>query len=113
MELLVAVVEDNDELDQILEGFKELGIHGVTILDSMGTGHLLTEDISIFGRLIQVAEGNKKHNKTLFTIIEDESILHQAINVVEDIVGDITQPHTALLFTIPVNFVKGLTEIQD
>lgn len=113
MELLVSVVEDNDELDEILEKFKEIGIHGVTILDSMGTGHLLTEDISIFGRLIQVAEGNKKHNKTLFTIIEEEDTLHQAITVIEDTVGDINQSHTALLFTIPVNFVKGLTEIKD
>ncbi|SJZ58579.1 P-II family nitrogen regulator [Selenihalanaerobacter shriftii] len=112
MELLVMVIEKNDDLDKILEKFQEIGIQGVTILDSMGTGHLLTEDISIFGRLMQFAEGNKKYNKTVFTIIKDERTMNKVVSTVEEVVGDIDHPHTALVFTIPLGMVKGLTNVD-
>jgi len=113
MELLVMVIENNDDLDRILEGFKEIGLHGITVLDSMGTGHLLTEDISIFGRVMRMAEGNKKYNKTAFTIIMEDETLEKAIAVVENVVGDLSKPHTALVFTLPLSRLKGLTKVPQ
>lgn len=115
MELLVMVIEEDEDLDKILEEFKKIGIQGLTILDSMGTGHLLTEDISIFGRLTKITEGNRKNNKTIFTIIKDERTMKKVVSTVEEIVGNIDHRHTGLIFTIPLNKVKGLTkeEIQD
>lgn len=108
MKLLVMVIEENEHLDKILEEFKEIGIQGITILDSVGTGHLLTEDISIFGRLTKIAEGHTKDNKTLFTIIKDERTMNKVGSIVEEIVGNIDHRHTGLIFTIPLDKVKGL-----
>lgn len=108
MQLLVMVVDKEKDLDEIFEAFIDIGIEGVTVIDSWGSGHLYNEDISIFGKLSRLGDGRKKNNKTIFSIIEDPEKLEQAMAVVEDIVGDITQPHTAIMFTIPLGIVRGL-----
>ncbi|AZR72234.1 hypothetical protein BBF96_01765 [Anoxybacter fermentans] len=109
MQLLVMVVDKEEDLDEIFEAFIDIGIKGVTVLDSYGSGHLFTENLSIFGKLSSIADGRKKHNKTIFSIIEDPEKLEEAIEVVENIVGDLNQPHTAVLFTVPLGIVRGLT----
>ena len=109
MQLLVMVVDKEEDLDEIFEAFIKIGIKGVTVIDSMGSGHLFTENLSIFCKLSKLAEGRKKYNKTIFSIVEDPSMLEQAMEVVENIVGDINKPHTAVMFTIPLGIVRGLT----
>lgn len=109
MQLLVMVVDKDEDLDEIFEAFINIGIKGVTVLDSMGSGHLFNEDLSIFGKLSKLGDGRKKHNKTIFSIVEDPAKLEEAMDVVERIVGDLNEPHTAVMFTIPLGIVQGLT----
>ena len=108
MQLLVMVVDKERDLDDIFEAFVQIGIKGVTILESCGSGHLFTENLSIFGKLSKLADGRKRHNKTIFSIVRDPQTLEKAIEVVEEIVGDVNKPHTAVIFTIPLGIVKGL-----
>lgn len=108
MQLLVVVIDQEEKLDDVFEAFKEIGIQGVTVFDSMGSGHLNTEDLTIFGRLAHLTGGNKKQNKTIMSVVENPDILEKAVRVVQEIVGDYNQPHTAFLFTIPLGTVKGL-----
>lgn len=108
MQLLVMVIDKEEDLDDIFEAFIDIGIEGVTVLDSWGSGHLYNEDVSIFGKLSRVGDGRKKHNKTIFSIVEDPAKLELAMETVEKIVGDITRPHTAIMFTIPLGIVRGL-----
>ncbi len=51
MQLLVAVINESERLDEILSGFLELGITGATIINSEGMGRVLTHDIPIFAGL--------------------------------------------------------------
>lgn len=108
MQLLAMVIDKEKDLDEIFEAFVEIGIKGVTVLDSYGSGHLFTENLSIFGKLSKIADGRKKHNKTIFSIVKDPATLEKAIEVVKNIVGDINKPHTAVIFTVPLGIVKGL-----
>jgi hypothetical protein len=41
-------------------------------------------------------------------VIEDESSIKKIEELVEDICGDLEGPGTGILFTIPVDYVKGL-----
>ncbi len=109
MQLLVMVVDREKDLDEIFEAFVDIGIKGVTVVDSYGSGHLFNENLSIFGKLSKIADGRKKHNKTIFSIVEDPQTLERAIEVGEQIVGDVNDPHTAVIFTIPLGIVRGLT----
>jgi hypothetical protein len=51
MQLLIAVVNQEEKLDQILAGFLELGITGATVIRSEGMGSVLSHDVPIFAGL--------------------------------------------------------------
>ena len=67
MQLLIAVINDEERLDDILSGFLELGITGATIIDSEGMGHVLSHDIPIFAsslsRVIILMPPNNERGK--------------------------------------------------
>jgi hypothetical protein len=48
MQVLIAVVNDPEKVDEILSGYLELGITGATIINSEGMGRVLSHDIPIF-----------------------------------------------------------------
>lgn len=48
MTLLVFICNRPEKLDEVLEGFVELGITGATIVDSIGMGRILSRKVPIF-----------------------------------------------------------------
>lgn len=107
MQLLLAVVNDPEKLDDILSGFLELGITGATIVNSEGMGRLLTHDIPIFAGLQTLISRSRPQNRTIFSVIEDEKI-EPALALLQDVCGDLNRPATGIAFTIPVDRVVGL-----
>ena len=103
------LVIKEDFLDEILEAFLELDIRGATILDSVGMGRILAYEIPIFAGLRSIIPGSRPYNKTIFTIIDREK-LEPLVLAVEQICGDFSNPGTGIMFTVPVNFVRGLAE---
>ncbi|MFW6201489.1 MAG: P-II family nitrogen regulator [Gemmatimonadota bacterium] len=108
MELLVAVINQEEMLDEILSGFLELGITGATIVSSEGMGRVLSHDIPIFAGLQTLIERSRPQNQTIFSVIEEEEKLEGAIALLLEICGDLDDPATGLVFTVPVNRVHGL-----
>lgn len=98
-----------DFLDEVLEAFLELDIRGATVLDSVGMGRILAYEIPIFAGLRSIIPGNRPYNKTIFTII-DEKKLDSLVKAVEQICGDFSKTGTGIVFTVPVDFVKGLAQ---
>ena len=109
MQLLVMIVDKREDLDEIFEEFIKFGIKGVTVIDSYGAGNLLAGKMSILGRLNKMTTSNKKPNKMIFSIIENPMKLERAMEMAENIVGDLKEPDSATIFTIPLGIVKGLT----
>ena len=108
MQLLIAVINQEDRLDDILSGFLELGITGATIINSEGMGHVLSHDIPIFAGLQTLISRSRPQNITLFSVIDSEEKAEGAIALLQDICGDLNHPATGIAFTIPVNRVAGL-----
>lgn len=109
MQLLVLVLNKEEFLESILTAFVEVGITGATIIDSVGMGRVLAYDVPIFAGLRATTQAYqaKPYNKTIFTVIKDDNMLKQAIEVIEEIV-DLNVPGTGLLFAFPLSVVKGL-----
>lgn len=107
MELLLAVINDPEKLDDVLSGFVELGITGATIVDTEGMGRLLSHDIPIFAGLQTLISRSRPQNRTIFSVIEDEKI-DSALALLQDVCGDLNRPATGIAFTIPLNRVVGL-----
>lgn len=107
MKLLILFLNKVEKLEEVLEGFVEIGITGATVIDSVGMGHILSEEVPIFAGLRFMFAGAKPHNKTIFSVIKDEKE-EEAISLLQKILGDLKKPGTGIVFTIPLDRVEGL-----
>jgi nitrogen regulatory protein P-II 1 len=114
VELLIAVINDVDLMDEVLAGFLEIGITGATVLDSEGMGRVLSHDIPIFAGLQTLISRSRPQNQTLFSVIDDPDKVDRAIALLQDVCGRFEDPATGIAITLPVNRVVGLApELGD
>jgi nitrogen regulatory protein PII len=107
MKLLILILNKVEKLEEILEGFIEIGISGATIIDSIGMGHVLSEEVPIFAGLRFMFAGARPHNKTILSVIKDEKEA-EALALIKKILGDLNEPGTGIVFTISLDRVEGL-----
>jgi nitrogen regulatory protein P-II 1 len=107
MKLLVLILNKVEKLEEVLEGFIEIGITGSTIVDSVGMGHILCEEVPIFAGLRFMFAGAKPHNKTILSVINEDKE-EPAIKLLKTILGDMSQAGTGIVFTLPLDRVEGL-----
>ena len=107
MKLLIIILNKAEKLEEVLEGFIEIGVSGATVIDSVGMGHIISEEVPIFAGLSFMFAGAKPHNKTIFSVIQDEKE-ESVIHLLKNILGDLNKQGTGIVFTIPVDRVEGL-----
>lgn len=107
MKLLVLVLNKEEYTEQVLERFVELGVPGATIIDTIGMGRVLSQEIPIFAGFVDMMAGARPSNKTIFTLVEDDS-LEDIRQGVEDVMGNLDEPGTGIMFTVPVDYYKGV-----
>ena len=109
MQLLIAVINQEEKLDEILSGLVELGVTGATLIGSEGMGRVISHDIPIFAGLATLAQRSRPTNTTLFSVIREPGRVDQVIALLEEICGSFDDPATGIVFTVPVNRVVGLS----
>lgn len=112
MNILFLILNETEYLDDILDAFIDIGVKGATILESQGMGSAIANgdrDMPFFGALRTLLDNARPYNKTIFTVIEDEQVLNDAIEAVQDILGDMTKPGVGLMFTLPIGSIHGMT----
>jgi hypothetical protein len=107
MKLAVLILNKEEELETLLEGFIEIGITGATIIDSIGMGHILSSDIPIFAGLKFMFAGHKPYNKTILSIIEEKKI-DPLKELIGKILGPLEEKGWGILFFIEISEVIGL-----
>jgi nitrogen regulatory protein PII len=110
MELLVCVVNREEHLDRVLSGLVELGITGATVLNSQGMAQRVARQLPVLAGLQSVREGMRPHNATVFSVVRDHDKVEAAVRMISETCGDLVQPGTGVVFTIPVTLAKGLAE---
>jgi nitrogen regulatory protein P-II 1 len=108
MTLLVFICNKPDKLEEVLEGFVEIGVTGATIVDTVGMGRLLSSEVPIFAGFSSMFRGASAVNKTILSVIDEPSKVREAYAIIEDAVGSLADPGTGIVFTIPIENVKGL-----
>ena len=108
MQLLLAVINHEELVDDILAGFIELGITGATIVESKGMGRVLSREVPIFAGLRGLAARSRPRNTTLFSVIADDVKVDAAIALIQEICGSLDEPGAGIVFTVPVGRVVGL-----
>ena len=108
MKLLVFVLNREELLEEVLEAFAEAEVPGATVLDSEGMGRLLTFEVPLFADFKKFRKGNKPYNKTVFSVLDDDEKVKKLEALIENVCGDLSKPGTGILFTLPVDYAKGL-----
>ena len=108
MHLLILVLNKEEHLEEVLEVFLELDIHGATIIDSIGMGRILAHDIPIFAGFRNLMQESRPGNKTILTVI-DENKIPRIVQGIEQICGSLDEPGAGILVTIPVGIAKGVS----
>ena len=109
MKLLVFVLNKEEHTERVLEKFVELGVPGATIIDTVGMGRVLSQEIPIFSGFVDLMAGARPSNKTIFTLVSDEAV-DDIVKGIEDVVGDLDRPGTGIVFTAAVDYVKGIAK---
>lgn len=113
MYLLVSIIEQTHHLPGILEGFARIGIQGSTVIETTGMGRVLMRTRAAspeMKHINKVLKDLESANKTLITVIKGKDQVDKAIEVVKSFSGDLNEPGKGILFTLPLEYVEGLTE---
>ncbi len=102
------VLNKTEYLNKILEGFYDKNIRGATIIDSTGMGQTLSCKMPVFGGIRHLFEDCRPHNLTIFSVLDDEHV-RIAKEVVKEVLGNIDEPGTGIMFALPLDFVSGLS----
>jgi len=112
MQLLVYVLHDPDRLPAVLADWAKAGATGV----STGSGHLNSalarQDVPLFPSMADLLEKVTEQRRVLFTVTNDAELVQRIAIATQKIVGDCGQPHTGILFTVPISMALGVTGIQ-
>ncbi len=108
MKLLVYVMNDVALLDEFVHELKEKGIKGATIINSTGMGRKLieNEDYDIIGSLKSLFDIPRRDSRVILMVLEDEKV-QTVLDLIEKLAGDLTKPNSGIVFTLPIDFVKG------
>ncbi|NLY71271.1 MAG: hypothetical protein GX076_06295 [Clostridiales bacterium] len=110
MQLLLIVLNKIELLDTLLGKFMDNGIQGATIFSSTGMVKELSkssENYPIFGTLRYLIDPDRQESKTIFVVLKDEQV-EKTKEIVRQVVGDISKPDTAVMFTLPVLSTEGV-----
>jgi len=107
--LLIVILDDLQCLPDLLQAWHDVGVPGVTILDSMG-GHRTGTWLSRvgLGAIDRLFEAEELRRSTLMVALKDEEVLAQAIAEAERVMGGFDRPNSGLLMVLPVDEVRGL-----
>jgi len=112
MKLLFFVLNHTEKLEAVLTAFALKDICGATILESEGMARMLTNtnlesEIPFLGSLRAFLSPERKNSNIILAAIKTEQ-LDDAIEAIESVVGDLTSKDTGVVFTMPIDFTKGM-----
>jgi len=107
MQLLLAVINEPEKVDDIIAGFFEIGLRGATVIPSEGMGRILSHEIPVFAGLQTLLQGSRPQNRTIFSVVGDDQV-DPALEVLKRVCGTMENPATGIAVTIPLGRVVGL-----
>lgn len=110
-QILFLVLHKTEVLEPLMVALNKAGIKGATIINSSGMAHSLasSEDSYIISSLRAFLTPDREENKTVIMVLSEEQVA-KAKQVIYEVVGDLSQPYTGIVFVIPALSVEGLSE---
>lgn len=110
--MVLLIVDDLNICPRILDAWDATKVPGITILESTGMGRLrqgsIRDDIPMMPSLSELFRSREHRHRTIFSVVEGEGMVDRLVEVTQEILGDLNEPNTGVLFVLPVSRVVGL-----
>ena len=110
LQLLMLILKDTESIDTLMQELASCGVKGGTLLEGTGMANALsnTEDVPAFGMLRHMLSGGEKESSyVLMFVLRDEQVMNTR-NTIKSVLGDLKNPNTGIMFSIPLTYVEGL-----
>ncbi|NIV12836.1 MAG: hypothetical protein GWN62_16615 [Aliifodinibius sp.] len=111
MFLIVLVVNDPYHCKDLLKSWKEAGVPGATIIESLGLQRALKgvirDDLPLMPALEDIEKSEETRNRTIFSVVPDQDTVNRVKGATEAILGSLNNEDTGFLFVVPVNEAFG------
>jgi nitrogen regulatory protein PII len=113
MYMILFVLNDPDRLEQVLDVWEQAGVSGITVLPSTGLGRIrqkegLRDDMPLIPGLEDFYHHQSDINHTLFTLVDEETLVQKVVQATEDLVGSLEEPGNGIMAILPTVSVHGL-----
>ena len=112
MYMLMYVSSDTEQATDVLNIWIKEGISGITILESSGMQHMLSQgirdDVGIVFSLNSLLRSQEVHHRTLLSAVQGEEILQRVIDATTKYVGDWSKSNVGVLFAWPLSHAYGM-----
>jgi hypothetical protein len=111
-DLVVLVLNDPEKTDEVLAAWVDAGVSGATILNSTGLarhmdGFGARDDLPLIPSLSSLLRAQETAHRTMFVLVPDGFNIDNLIAATEAEIGRLEEPHTGILFVVPVSRVVG------
>jgi nitrogen regulatory protein P-II 1 len=110
---LIAVLHNEELFDELITGWLDLGITDSTVIETTDSLQRISQNVPIFAGFRSLTSGGMRHNQTIFTAIQDKSILDAAINFLETLCQETSKPDQGIYYVLPMTHSNRLGEIED
>ena len=106
------VLDNPALLNDVLAAWTDAGVRGITILESTGVHRVRTraskQDMPFMLGFSRLLRTDQVGHYTLFAVVPAMENVEHLVAITEEIVGDLSQPNTGVLFALPVAAAWGL-----
>lgn len=113
MHMLMFVLDDPNYLEEVLDAWEEVGVSGVTIVESTGMARIRIDKMvgsPLMAGINRLMHSDQEGHYTLFTIVKGEAVVRRCIEAAEKIVGNLSTPNSGVMAAWPVSIVKGVPD---
>ena len=109
MQVIFVVLNKIECLEDLLARLKKAVVTGGTILESTGMVKSLddSDESYLLGSLRLFLDNPRPESRTIFFIVNDDQV-EIVRKTVDDVLDGIDNPHTGIMFGIPISFADGL-----
>jgi nitrogen regulatory protein P-II 1 len=104
--LFVIILDKKQLIDELITGFLDIGVRGATIVETRGMGEIIRQDMPVFSGLASLF-GESTGSRMVMSLMP-ESMVENVYKLVEEVVGQLDQPNSAICFTLPVDQFRGI-----
>ena len=107
MKLAIVFLHKSEFLEDLLSLFLEIGVTGATVLDSVGMGQVISENIPIFAGLREAFVGSSPRNKVIL-IVTEGNLVKTIAEAVDEICNQEQATATSFVITLPIDEIFNM-----